>query len=176
MIPCGQTFKLPEWRNLYESALTWDYNVCVPHRRIEQILGIRKDRNPRKYYTMVNRVRDELLMNDSRHLVNVVDRGYMVVHPREVKTIVENGFDKAHRLSKRMVTEALNTNLNELSSSERMVHTQMTDRVMYYYNVTGTVRKDVMTLMREVPRLQLNPAVRPQEESDQEPEEDRGST
>ena len=72
------TVKMPEYMELYETALQWDYESRHTHEEIANIMQL-KYGTP-KYHSMVRRA-NEKLIECGKMIGNVRGEGYIVVKP-----------------------------------------------------------------------------------------------
>ena len=89
--------KLPEWRELYDVAQTWEYGSVHSHVDVAAIMKI-KPLAPH-YYTQVGRCRVELRRQVKRCLVSERSIGYRVALPNEHVGISDNEVDLAKDIS-----------------------------------------------------------------------------
>ena len=89
-----EAIKLPEWKELLEVALTWEYGSIHSHEEIAKIMYLNPLHN--KYYQMVRRANEELI-DKGKMLVNVNKVGYQVVKPDEYLNVATKTFVQGKR-------------------------------------------------------------------------------
>lgn len=152
-----QPIRLPEWRELYDDALSWPYDQVIPHAYIEKILGVSRTEGS-KYYNRVNRAIREL-MRDRRHVVNVADQGYMLIRPHEViGRHVDRLAEKADRVMCRTVETLITVDADQLDPADQTIWRFKLDRTMFARSVTRQTKVDLIARARDAPKLALSPA------------------
>lgn len=151
-----ETSRLPEWRGLYEDALSWPYDVVVPHDRIARLVGADRESDGPKYYGRVNRAIQELRL-DCRHMVCVRGEGYKILRPGEVIcSHVDHIMEKADRVVGRAQATAVSVDTNELTLSEQCIQQYKIDRLAWVRRATEKTKVDLIARAPDVPKLVLN--------------------
>ena len=133
--------RLPEWRELYEVAQTWEYGSIHSHADVAEIMRIKP--LTLHYYTQVGRCRVELRRRNKRCLVSARTIGYRVALPNEHVGIADNDVDLAKERIKTAI-EALNAVDVSLCTPEEInTLDRYTSRIYRVYGPIATEREQL---------------------------------
>lgn len=135
--------KLPEWRELYEVAQTWEYNSIHSHAECAAIMKLQP--LTIKYYTQIGRCRYELRRKARRCLVSERSIGYRIAKPNEHVGIADNEVDLAKDRIKKAVEIIEAAPEDKLSESELKTLVSFTNRM---YRIYGPIAQERAQLKR----------------------------
>ena len=143
----------PAWKELYEQAKSWEYGSFHSH---EEIMEILEHHGPRtiRYYGALRRAGRELEESNQKCLVNVTDKGYRVIQPREHVKEGSRRVGQAHRRMKRAFAVVKNTDTAQLNNLERRLHTDTLARTGTALALTADTQRSVRRLAAGLPAVQ----------------------
>ena len=119
-----EVVKVPEYKELYDVAVEWDYGTTHTHDDISDIM--RLNQNTTKYHNMINKA-NKMLTDSMKMLKNIKGKGYIVVNPEEYVEEAVSEFQKGNRRIKKGYTILDNTPVDKLEGESLTKYRRVND-------------------------------------------------
>ena len=148
-----ETIKYPEWKELVEIAVKWDYGSDHPHEEIGRILKL-KPATTRYRYAIAKAKKE--LEKLGKALKSVHGKGYIVMEATEYLNESASYAKKSRNNSKRAVEILIHTPIERLNLEQQKIRDMMMDSGLRLVALTEGGFKEIKILQRN--HLQINSA------------------
>lgn len=137
----------PEFKELLEVALNWDYGTVHTHEEIAKIMCLEPKSG--RYYSAVATANKRLL--DTQKMLKVVPKvGYKVCEPAEYTAEAVRQIKLSKKRSNKAVMIATLAPIDKMTLDEQIKHRQISDRAMSYHAmVSGVVVESKLLLAKK---------------------------